>query len=307
MSDVAKTAALLAEVFPGSDISRTDYLEWLYERSPFGPVIESNLDDEQGRAGHYALVPIAIADGEARRDAALSLNTAVHERARGGGTFVRLAGETIAAAASQGVTEVVGVANANSTPGFVRRLEFELLTELPATVMLPTPGSTRAIRSAAVDDGAFGQGGLAAGADALLAVPAAGEMRLWTPETLGWRLARPGARYALHRRADLLAVSCAERQRGVTVAVLLKVFTDRDLTPASRRALVRAACRHHRAPVALHVGLNDLARFRGVALPKRLRPSPLNLIRRWLDGGKPAGAAGDRPVARFELLDFDAY
>jgi hypothetical protein len=301
MSAISQTAALLAEVFPGSDASQPEYLRWLYEQSPFGPVIETNLDDERGRAGHYALVPIALTRDGVDRSAALSLNTAVHERARGSGTFVRLASETIAEARRRGVETVVGVANANSTPGFVRRLDFELLTPLPASVMLPTPGSRGGIGSGWADASAFGDDGLAACPEPLLA-PASGEARRWTAETLRWRLARPGARYALHRADELLAVSCQDSRHGVRVAILLKVFAASRVSAGTRRALVRAACRFHRAPIALHVGLNDLVDLRGVPLPERLRESPLNLIYRSLQAQSPPAS-----IVRFEFLDFDAY
>src|SRR5947207_9545516 len=90
------TAALLGTVFPGSRVARGDYLSWLYEDSPLGGVIEMNLDDELGRAGHYALVPIDLVDDGVSVAGALSLNTAVDRRARGGGTFVRLAEGSIA-------------------------------------------------------------------------------------------------------------------------------------------------------------------------------------------------------------------
>jgi len=302
VSAIPATAALLAEVFPGSDISQPEYLRWLYEKSPFGPVIETNLDDERGRAAHYALVPIALSRDRAEHRAALSLNTAVHERARGGGVFVRLGSQTIAEAARRGVEAVVGVANANSTPGFVRRLGFELLTPLPASVMLPSPGPRDAIRSAPADVGTLERSGMLAGIGPLLAAPERGEARLWSAQTLRWRLARPGARYALHRSGDLLAVSCQDRRAAIPVAVLLKVFAATQLSDRTCSALVRAACRFHRAPLALHVGLNDLAGFRGIALPERLRPSPLNLIHRSLE--TPARRAS---IVRFELLDFDAY
>jgi hypothetical protein len=302
VSAISPTASLLAAVFPGSHISAPAYLEWLYEKSPFGPVIETNLDDELGRAGHYALVPITLTRDGVDQSGALSLNTAVHERARGGGTFVKLASQTIAEASRRGVQTVVGVANASSTPGFVGRLDFELLTPLPASVMLPTPGSGGDVRSGAADASAFAPGGLAAGSEPLLAPPAVGEGRRWTLQTLSWRLARPGARYALHRGENVLAVSCQDSRAGIRVAVLLKVFASSELSDSARRALVRAACRFHRAPIALHVGLNELVHFRGIALPERLRESPLNLIYRSLEAQwRPAS------IVRFEFLDFDAY
>ncbi len=296
------TAALLQEVFPGAVAARPEYLQWLYADSPFGHVIEANLDDDGGRAGHYALVPITLARDGIDYPAALSLNTAVHERARGGGVFVKLATDAIELARQGGIRSLVGVANANSTPGFLRRLDFELLTPLPASVLIPTPGSRGGLRSAWSDAHAFADGGIAADAEALLTVPASGEGRHWTLDTLRWRLARPGARYALHRADDLLAVSCRDSRHGLGVAILLKVFSVRPLSPARTRSLIRAACVFHRAPLALHVGVNELVSFEGIALPSRLRESPLNLIYRSLEDPRRSAA-----ITRFEFLDFDAY
>jgi GNAT superfamily N-acetyltransferase len=297
------TAALLEQVFPDAHrVSRPAYLRWLYEASPFGPVVEANLDDEQGRAGHYAIVPVALSADGAPRAGALSLNTAVDERARGGGLFVRLATEAIGEARRRGVQTVLGVANASSTPGFLRRLSFELAGPLPATVLLPLPGRPQRVRSAWADAAAFSPGGMADDVDALLHPPARGLARRWTAETLRWRLASPGSRYALHRSERALVVTAVERRHGISVAVLLKAFASEPLGAAERAALVRAACRVHRAPLALHVGLNDLVAFRGPPLPERLRASPLNLVLRHLDGTPPSSQ-----VARFEFLDFDAY
>lgn len=300
---VDATAALMRRAFPeATRISAPEYLRWLYEDSPFGSVIEANLDDEQGRAGHYAVVPIDLVSDGVECRGALSLNTAVDERARGGGVFVRLATEAIEEAERQGVAMIVGVANANSTPGFLRRLSFELVAPLPATVLLPAPGRRHRVRSAWASDEAFATGGVAVELEPLLAAPRAGLARAWTPATLRWRLAAPGSRYALHRSEQALAISTADRGKGVPVAMLLKVFASRPLAAAERAALVRAACRFHRAPLALHVGFNEIAGFRGPALPERLRSSPLNLIVRRLRGAPPP-----TDIARFEFLDFDAY
>jgi hypothetical protein len=125
---------------------------------------------------------------------------------------------------------------------------------------------------------------------------------VWDEHTLAWRLARPGRRYALHRGEGLLAVSCLQRRHGVRVAVLLKLFAAETLSGAARQALVRAVCGFHRAPLALHVGLNRRVSFSGVPLPQRLRDSPLNLIYRSLEQPARPGSIVD-----FEFLDFDAY
>jgi hypothetical protein len=160
----------------------------------------------------------------------------------------------------------------------VRRLGFQLVTPLPATVMIPTPGPRSGILSALADEEALPPGGLANGIDPLLTAPAAGCAREWTAHTLRWRLARPGARYALHRREDLLAVSCVDTRNGVRVAIISKLFSATPVAARTLRALVRAACGFHRAPMVLYVGLNELARFSGAPLPRRLRESPLNLV-----------------------------
>jgi GNAT superfamily N-acetyltransferase len=297
------TAALLRSTFPDATrISAPEYLRWLYEDSPFGPVVEANLDDEQGRAGHYAVVPIDLVSDGAGCKGALSLNTAVDERARGGGVFVRLATEAIEKAERQGVAMIVGVANANSTPGFVKRLGFDLVGPLPATMLVPPLWRRSGVRSTWADDAAFAAGGVAADLAPLMAPASRGLARAWTPETLRWRLAAPGSRYALHRSEHAFAVSTADRSKGVPVAMMLKVFAPERLGRAERGALVTAACRFHRAPLSLHVGINEIAGLRGPALPDRLRSSPLNLIVRRLEGAPPVTG-----VANFEFLDFDAY
>lgn len=301
---IEATAALLRRAFPHAPrISQPEYLRWLYEDSPFGTAIEENLDDDEGRAGHYAVVPIDLISDGVECAGVLSLNTAVDERARGGGVFVRLATATIERAEQQGAQMVIGVGNANSTHGLVRRLSFELIGPLPATILLPVPGRSQSVRSGWVDEGAFGPNGVASDdLEALLAAPPQGLARVWTPETLRWRLASPGSRYALHRSEHALAVTTVDRSKGVPVAVLVKVFASAPLSSAERSAIVRTACRVHRAPLALHVGINDMVDFKGPILPKRLRLSPLNLVVRYL-----RDAPAKSSISRFEFLDFDAY
>lgn len=302
MTDDDLTGRLLSEVFPGTHVGDPAYLRWLYRDSPFGAVVETNLDDDLGRSAHYAVVPCTLDTPSGPVRAALSLNTAVHERARGGGVFTRIADETFAQASARGVRAVIGVANANSTPGFVRRLGFTLLGPLPATVLLPRPGrGGPAVHAAPADvDALSGDADLAA---ILGTGDAGGVHRTWTASTLAWRLRAPQARYAVHRAPGIVAISTSERRQGISVAILLALFADHDLERGETAAVVRSACRVHRAPVALHVGLNRRADLHGPPLPERLRPSPLNLIFRWLDETQLAAPQLDR----FEFLDFDAY
>ncbi len=302
-ADDDATARMLGSVFPGTRLGDVDYLHWLYRTSPAGDVVESNLDDDEGRAGHYAVVPCALADGRGPIRGALSLNTAVEERARGGGVFTRLARATYAAARERGIEMVVGVSNANSTHGMVHSLGFTLLGPLPVTVMLPMPGRGGLALHQQSAASLAGDGSLAQ----LLKVVGAGTdglTRCWTPETLAWRLASPGAPYVVHRGDGLIVVSTTEQRGPLRVAVILALLADHVLDRRAIGAVVRATCRAHRAPAALHAGITPHP-LRGVPLPVRLRPSPLNLIVLRLDDDNSPGST--TPVGRFEFLDFDAY
>ena len=293
---LTQTARLLESVFPGARTVRADYLRWLYEANPAGTVVEAHLDDEHGQIGHYAVAPVLLRRDGVVETAALSLNTAVHERARGQGLFLRLAEDVMDQAVARGIGSIVGVANANSTPGFLRHLGFSLVGALPVRVAPPLPGRSHvAIASTVPSDARL--------AGILSAAGGAGACGVWTPESLHWRLAAPGAHYAVQDGGDWLAVTAATRERGVPIAVVLAVFASRPLTRSECGALVRRACRDHRAAVALHAGHNDMVRLPSVPLPLRLRPSPLNLIFRDL------AAPGRTPShwSRFEFLDFDAY
>lgn len=295
-ASLAPTLRLLGEVFPGAPGADPDYLAWLYCDNPRGPVIEANADDELGRLGHYAVIPTTLRCAGATVPAALSLNTAVHERGRGQGLFVRLAEEALRDAERQGVACIVGVANANSTHGFVQRLGFTLAGPLPVQLMVPLPGA----RTVAIRDGLPEHGRLEW---ILEGTAGAGCSGAWNAESLQWRLRAPHARYVVHDGGDWLAVTTQTHQARVPVAVILAVLAARPLTAAESAALVRRVCARHHAPVALHAGINDAVVFRSVPLPGRLRPSPLNLIVRGLGSWRMT----ESRFSRFEFLDFDAY
>lgn len=303
MRDDQATMRLLQDVFPGARSGQLEYLQWLYRESPFGEVVETNLDDRSGRVAHIAVVPRAFGTGLQPLTFALALNIAVAARARGGGLFTSLAGETLMRARENGVRAVFGVANANATPGWVGRLGFTLITPLPVTVLVPLPiPGPRVVTSSALNTPIVGDSALEELLNASMN-PQRGLEPLWAPKTLAWRLAQPGNRYVLHRGSGLLAVSTSTRHGPANVAVLLALFADHHLERPEIQSLVRSACRVHRAPAALHAGLHSRASFEGLPLPARLRPSPLNLIFRWLDDTQIAAPH----IGRFEFLDFDAY
>jgi len=87
MDPLEVTAVMLCEVFPGHPKYRNlAFLDWEYRGSPSGQAIEANAEDEQGRTGHYAVIPQRwMVDGQVSRYA-LSLDSSVAERSRGRGS-----------------------------------------------------------------------------------------------------------------------------------------------------------------------------------------------------------------------------
>jgi GNAT superfamily N-acetyltransferase len=299
VSTIEPTRKLLLEVFPQDEkFHRSDFLEWEYCQSPSGPVIEQNADDSLGRLGHYALVPQRWRRNGAIDPWALSLNTAVSERARGQGLFTKLAEAAFTEAKARGIPAVIGVANAQSTPGFIGRLGFDLLGPLEVKVMAFRPGrAQRQIERISIDD-------LLNDAILLDHGGASGSRRVWDRDELSWRLRCPGRQFTLLRTPEAAAVTCASHYRGVPVGIILKVFVASGNEPIDLAPIASSACQHYRAPVALYAGFNPGVRARGIRLPDRFRPSPLNLIVRSLDPGVTSASVS---LDCFEFLEFDAY
>jgi GNAT superfamily N-acetyltransferase len=248
-----------------------DYLRWLYARCPHGPAVGFDAFAGGDYAAHYATVPVlGRLDGRETKGL-LSLNTATHPNHQGKGLFTRLAEQTYAHAASHGYEFVVGVANANSTPGFIKKLGFQLVSPLDVVVGL---GRLEPSRD-----------------DAKLAFTLS-----WSAEALRWRLARPDARYFASRTSDSALVYTQAHKLGVVA-----VMASTPLEPASALPPPR---RTH--AVRMWIGLDPNLRRRGAfaPLPDRLKPSPLNLIFRDLSGSR---RQLPRDATRFTLLDFDAY
>lgn len=256
--------------------------------------------------GHYTTVPQAWRFGQKIKHLALSLNTAVHEKGRGKGLFTKLAEESYRKAAEQGVQAIIGVANANSTPGFLRRLGFKLVCPLPVVAwpLLPMAWGTAAshpITTQFLNSREFN----AIGATIEAGQAAVNTVQNWTTEKLRWRLSSPRATYALHSHpSGTLITTTAPIVPGVQTVIALKFFPHSS-QQVNCKALLRKAASFHRSPFFTYSGFNAQASLRGLPLPRRLLPSPLNLIYRRLNDSM---ASSDQiSFNTFEFLDFDAY
>lgn len=270
---LAQYRALFAACFPGVDKFSAAYLQWLYADNPDGHAVGYDAWDGERLAAHYVCIPARTRVEGTAVTLLLSLNTATHPDYQGQGLFTRLAAMTYEAAAAAGYSGVYGVANANSTPGFVRKLGFQLVRPLEARIGV---GPLRGV----VDTGA----------------PLSFE-RLWSAASLAWRCASPGQPVRLARAGAGWRVDAA-------ALPLTRVHGE---LPARADFAPAAAGRGGLAPLRLYLGLQPDRERRANAyfsIPARLRPSPLNLIYRPLAG--PVTQL-DPARIRFSFLDFDAY
>jgi GNAT superfamily N-acetyltransferase len=172
-ADIDSYVQLFDRSFEGDAKLGRAYLDWQYVANPHGRVIGTDAFLEGELAAHYAVIPRQYRLGERVFSAALSVNTATHPDHQGKGLFVKLATETYARAAREGIAFIVGVANAQSIGGFIRRLGFIELGQVRLGMLAsPTPARPSDL---SLDIG----GG-------------------W----LDWRLANPARRYRQRRHSD---------------------------------------------------------------------------------------------------------
>jgi GNAT superfamily N-acetyltransferase len=266
-------SALFSTCFPDTDRFTPEYIAWLYVQNPDGLAFGFDAREEGVLAAHYVCIPAqAKIDGRNVR-LLLSLNTATHPRFQGKGLFTKLATMTFDAAAAAGFEGVYGVANGNSTPGFIRKLGFQLVRPLDAMVGAGRIGTARKATA-----------------------PLSFE-RVWTSEALTWRCASPYNPVARRRRGDTWQFH--SKAFGPWVNAYAELALPADVVMDSGSAPV--------SPLRLYLGLLPDEVKRGGAyasIPQRLRPSPLNLIYRSL--AAPGSVLDGRRVS-FSFLDFDAY
>jgi len=268
----AEYARLFADCFPGVDKFSRDYLEWLYRRNPDGEVVGFDARDGDRLPAHYACIPTFVRLGGQDVRMLLSLNTATHPDYQGQGLFTRLADLTYAAGVDQGFDGIYGVANANSTPGFMRKLKFQLVSPLRACAGIGPLG----IDFSGTAEVQF--------------------RRIWSAQALAWRCACPVNPVIARVRGDRTTFLAPALRGGAVMAA-----AEIDTTAPSGQS------KGSTSPLHIFIGLVPPAWQRSalyVDIPGRLRPSPLNLIYRSLSGR----VESLRPDAVFlSFLDFDAY
>ncbi len=276
-AEVEKIVALFRDTMPEGPSWKLDYIRWLYFENPVGPIIGANAWDGPNLAAHYVVMPIRAAFHGTPVDAALSLNTATHPNYQRRGLFVRLAEATYEMARTQGLHHIIGVANANSTPGFLTKLKFQDVGPLDAVMSLgmPTVGPTPEASTTSW-------------------------RRIWQEKDLAWRLRNPATSYRSQKMGEHIA---ALAPTGIlAIQAIMMIESD----PARSRIIRENLNSLLSIAPRLWIGLSRRIRPAAASLevPERFRKSPLNLIFRPLQA---ADITLDKATVEFETIDFDAY
>lgn len=241
---------LLCQTFPKAVKKFSfNYLKWQYDENPLGKIVGFNAYSGEELAAHYVTMPIEMELFGSRRKGLLSLNTATHPNHRGKRLFTILAGQTYSYAAEHGYDYVIGVANANSTHGFLKNLGFYLISPLDVKIGI---GSS-----------------IYCGIDKPCS-------RVWDEQTLRWRLRNPSARYFSSQNV----VYGLRSVPGVKLCIGGNLGQDMAEIDLREPSIFR--------PVNLYIGLGaNLDNGNYFNLPKFVKHSPFNLIFKDLKGDIP--------------------
>lgn len=257
---IIEMSELLSLVFPETKKFSPLFLQWQYAENPVGKVVGYNAYLDGELAAHYATIPVLWKINGTIKKGLLSLNTATHPDHRGKKLFTQLAEKTYEMGAELGYDFVIGVANANSTPGFLRKLNFQLVSPLDAHISL-SPNSESNTDYKYVSQ--------------------------WDSESLLWRLQNPSNPYLKFNDSVF-----SNTHIGPLKAIMLNEKNELGFLLGKSLSLFK-----------LHIGLNKKPMGLTIKIPKKMQPSPLNLIYRSLSNNETPKAKD----ISFGLIDFDAY
>ncbi len=266
--------ALFRACFPKATQYTLDYLRWMYRDNPEGAAFGHDAIDGDRVVAHFVGLPGRIMLAGEPRKSLLILNVATHPEHQRKGLFVDLANRTRDAARQAGFDLQFGVANALTIPGYRDKLGYQDVGGLDARV-----GIGRVPR---------------------IDWPAARAQtqffRIWTPESLNWRLRNPENPVSAWKLSDgTAAFEAATAYPGMRAYAETQGNAGAAEGPSN---LVTA-----RVFIGLVPPSAQSARW-SLPIPETLRPSPLRLI--FLDLRQPTNRVRKEDVL-LSFLDFDAF
>jgi GNAT superfamily N-acetyltransferase len=128
--DESAILKLFSACFPGRTMS-PEYWNWRFRDNPTGRIMIETAWDQDILAAHYAVSPVFIGIHGCDHLTGLSMTTMTHPEYRGRGLFTTLAERLYKRMAVNDFAAVWGFPNINSHPGFVRKLQWRDIYEIP--------------------------------------------------------------------------------------------------------------------------------------------------------------------------------
>jgi len=305
MTSLDATVDLLNVVFSPDLPIETKDLQWYYHGNPEGSAAIGRVDENLRQIGNYALIPIRFgkSDGTVLR-IGLGVDLAVHPETRGTGTFRQTIENSYEQARAAGLDGILGIANQQSAPRMVDSMGWRRLHHLPIR-LLNTASHAPDSKDILVTSEFLNSETFESWLSPTTVLDSPNFSPTTSAEILRWRLARPRATYTLHLLEKVLLVSTRTRLAGLPIALLLKALPRGKVdSPLPTGPLAAVIARFHQTPFVLHWGCNSLLRLRGIPLPHRLMPSPLEIV---LFSLHENFNANDFELSSFEFFDFDAF
>lgn len=252
-ASLSKYFSLLKTVYPNKKSLTLNYLKWLYTENPVGKVIGFDAFENNCLVAHYVTIPVNYYFNKREYRGLLSLNTVTHPDHRGKGLFPALANKTIEHATQIGYDFIIGVANANSAPVFLNKLNFKILGPLMVKIGIGN------IFYTAENENSF--------------------RGYRNHEFIQWRISNPGA-YYFQTNNFLFSPS---GKPGISV-ILGKLNDDRIVNIPEKKALIS---------VWIGLAKYKVKKGIMLKLPGFLKPSPLLLIFKKLNFDMPDIATDD--------------
>lgn len=249
----------------GLHFSIQNFRYW-YIENPLGRVISFNAYDGDKMVAHYACIPVSMNFEGKIISGIHSMATVTHPDYRGKGLFTKLAAMTYECAKKEGFEFVTGVANANSTPGFIKKLGFTLVAPLEVKW-------------------GIGKIDFPKHKDAFI-------RRNWDVKTLNWRLRK--SKYSKSGNS-IYGTYGAYPFIKTYMGILDKTVSEK-INLMNGRNIFK--------PFNLYIGLGaDLSNGLYFRVPKFIKRSPFNLIFLDLTGGNLPEITPNNIF--FQLIDFD--
>ena len=269
-NDMKKLVDLQNAVYEGKHVFNNQSFNYWYLENPNGHVISFNALHGDIIAAHYAVIPVKMDINGRVVTGVLSMATVTHPQHRGKGLFKKLAKMTYDYATQSGFEFVIGVANANSYPGFIKYFNFQDVGMLEVLL-----GCSNKIKESSEK-----------------------VFRMhWDIESIRWRLGRN--RYS----KDDSAIYGTQPVWKFKKTPFLHTFMGHIPSSLLKELDIpktRSWCR----PINLYVGMGSNARTYGYReVPKFIKRSPFHLIFMDLTDGKLPKMTKDNVF--FQLMDFD--